>query len=311
MASALVNAHLRGLPPARPTSRCARAQDPAMQLQPPQLHRAAGRNGGRGAGPRPRPALSGLLPPRALDGRWARWSTASRKVRPADARPPSCAHSGPTHQPATISRALPSLRPRGARVDRPRRPFVCVRRPTPAHRRAAAARPLFGSTGWLTVPLAAIPRIAADRAVNELVGPSGGRAAAYPCTHPSCAGASVASGWRSRRRCGGQSRARPLARVARTPASRADAARPHTPPHAWHAPLRPPLFPRRTACGPARPRRAACVARALPGPPSSLAAPSSAIPRVAADRAANELVGPRGSRGAADPRSRAACAGGM
>ena len=103
---------------------------------------------------------------------------------------------------------------------------------------------------------------------------------------------------------------RPRARAAAPPACQADPARVPHPPPAFHprSALSAPLSP--TPRGPAHAQHAARVACPLVGPASSLAAHVAATSKVAAGRAVNELVGPRGPRAPAHPRVLPTGAGG-
>ena len=95
---------------------------------------------------------------------------------------------------------------------------------------------------------------------------------------------------------------RPRARATTPPAWQTDPARVHRPLPAscpclaLSAPLSP------TRHGPAHAQRTARVARAVFGPACSIAAQTAAAMKVAANRAANELVGPRVPRATAHPR---------
>ena len=112
-----------------------------MRHQPPLSQRAADRNGWRGAGPRPRPALSGRLPSTcscSSTGKVAELESPGARSLP----PAALLRVQPPHPPcAPVPRAQPSCRPRGFGLGSPA-PSLYVHpcRPMHAHRAASVAR---------------------------------------------------------------------------------------------------------------------------------------------------------------------------
>ena len=116
-------------------------RQPVMRHQPLLSQRAADRNGWRGAGPCPRPALSGRLPSTcscSSTGKVAELESPGARSLP----PAALLRVQPPHPPcAPVPRAQPSCRPRGFGLGSPA-PSLYVHpcRPMHAHRAASVAR---------------------------------------------------------------------------------------------------------------------------------------------------------------------------